>query len=38
MRYEIIVKGMKLIDEYRETAKSRTKRILQAYSDKLKNE
>ena len=38
MRYEIIFKGMKLVDEDQETAKSRTRRILQAYSDKLKNE
>ena len=38
MRYEIMFKGMKLIDEDRETAKSRTRRIPQAYSDKLKNE
>ena len=38
MRYEIMFKGMKLIDEDRETAKNRTRRILQAYSDKLKNE
>ena len=38
MRYEIMFKGMKLIDEDRETAKSRTRRILQAYSDKLKKE
>ena len=38
MRYEIMFKGMKLIDEDRETAKSRTRWILQAYSDKLKNE
>ena len=38
MRYEIMFKGMKLVDEDRETAMSRTKRILQAYSDKLKNE
>lgn len=38
MRYEIMFKGMKLIDEDRETAKSRTRRILQAYRDKLKNE
>ena len=38
MRYEIMFKGMKFVDEDRETAKSRTRRILQAYSDKLKNE
>ena len=38
MRYEIMFKGMKLIDEDRETAKSRTRRILQVYSDKLKKE
>ena len=38
MRYEIMFKGMKLVDEDRETAKSRTRRILQFYSDKLKKE
>ena len=38
MRYEIIFKGMKLVDEDQETAKGRTKRILQVYSDKLKKE
>ena len=38
MRYEIMFKGMKLIDEDRETAKSRTRLILQVYSDKLKKE
>ena len=38
MRYEIMFKGMKLIDEDRETTKSRTRQILQVYSDKLKKE
>ena len=38
MRYEIMFKGMKFVDEDRETAKSRTRQILQVYSDKLKKE
>ncbi len=36
MKMDIEIKGMKLIDEDREAAKSNAARILQAYSDKLK--
>ena len=36
MKMDIEFKGMKLIDEDREAAKSSTAQILQAYSDKLK--
>ena len=38
MRYEIMFKGMKLVDEDLADAKSKTRLILQVYSDKLKKE